>query len=359
MYHRSLLGLAMLLLATSCVPPKLAGPVAAPSLAGGRSLPPLQRPALAQAETVPAPAATPIAAMPPIAPMLASAVAAPPFEGFAQGDGDARRSLECLTAAVYYEARSEPLDGQRAVAQVVLNRVRNPSYPASVCGVVYQGAERRTGCQFTFTCDGSMGYRREPAAWETAQQVAQAALAGYVYDPVGSATNYHAQSIQPWWASSLTRVAAIGSQIFYKVSGAIGNALAFRQPYSGVEPGIVPAIRTAATAGTTGATPSATSATPALVHYALGGGASVAVYRGSAPVTAAALVTSPVAGVHVHFGKTSDSPDEAAEGTASSVTVHRGLSSDAAPAPSPGSATSTKVTASASSTGSTAAPPVG
>ena len=277
MYHRPLLGLAMLLLAASCVPPKLAGPVAAPVSAAHRSLlPPLQRPALAQAETLPAPmAATPIAATPvPLAPSLVSATPAPPFEGLVQDDEDARRSLECLTAAVYYESRSEPLDGQRAVAQVVLNRVRNPAYPSSVCGVVYQGSERRTGCQFTFTCDGSMAYRREPAAWDTAQQVAQAALAGYVYDPVGSATNYHADAIQPWWASSLTKVAAIGSQIFYKVSGAIGNALAFRQSYSGVEPGIATASRTASTAVVS-------TATPAFVRYSLGGGASVAVYRGA------------------------------------------------------------------------------
>ena len=327
MYHRSLLGLAMLLLAASCVPPKVAGPVASPALAGNRPLlPPLERPSLAQAETLPTPAAAPPIAPPP-APlpgeaMLASATAAPPFESLAQDDDAARRSLECLTAAVYYEARSEPLDGQRAVAQVVLNRVRNPAYPNSVCGVVYQGSERRTGCQFTFACDGSMAYRREPAAWETAQQVAQAALAGSVYAPVGSATNYHADAIQPWWASSLTKVAAIGSQIFYKVSGAIGNALAFRQPYAGVEPGIATGVRTAATAamGTGTAAPS----TPALVRYALGGGASVAVYRGSPAVTVATLETSPVPGVRVHFGATTDMPAETSDASAAMVTVHRG-----------------------------------
>ncbi len=326
MYQRSLLGFAMLLLAASCVPPKLAGPVAAPSLASGRTLlPPLQRPQLAQAETVPSAIVAPSVAPRPIATTLASAIAAPPFESVAQDDDAARRSLECLSAAVYYEARSEPLDGQRAVAQVVLNRVRNPAYPSSVCGVVYQGSERRTGCQFTFACDGSMAYRREPAAWETAQQVAQAALAGYVYDPVGSATNYHADAIQPWWASSLTRVAAIGSQIFYKVSGAIGNALAFRQPYSGVEPGVGNTIRTATSNGV-----SVTTGTPALVRYSMGGGVSVAVHRGSPAVTLASMETSPVPGVRVHFGTTSDTPrmpetsDAAPEASASTVTVHRG-----------------------------------
>ena len=73
----------------------------------------------------------------------------------------AKRDLECLAEAVYYEARSEPQEGQRAVAQVVLNRVRHIAYPGTICGVVYQGSERRTGCQFTFTCDGSLARRRE------------------------------------------------------------------------------------------------------------------------------------------------------------------------------------------------------
>jgi len=318
----------MLLFAASCVPPQLAGP-AAPARTTPTTqaalLPPLAPISAAQFASLADPLPPPPS---PLADAAALGHAAPPFEGFAQNDADAQRSLECLTAAVYYEARSEPLDGQRAVAQVVLNRVRNPAYPNSVCGVVYQGSERRTGCQFTFTCDGSMAYRREPASWETARQVSQAALAGSVYAPVGSATNYHAQSIQPWWASSLTRVAAIGSQIFYKVSGAIGNALAFRQPYSGVEPGtpgVAPAAGTAAAA----------AATPALTRYALRGG-NVAVYRGDAAVTPATMETSPVPGVHVHFGTTTavaatattaasdDAPDGAPDASAASVTVHRG-----------------------------------
>ncbi|MDZ7587989.1 MAG: cell wall hydrolase [Parasphingorhabdus sp.] len=91
--------------------------------------------------------------------------------------------LQCLTQAVYYEAASEPDAGQRAVAQVVLNRVRHPAYPRTVCGVVYQGSERRTGCQFTFTCDGSL--RRTPSAffWERARRVAADALAGRIGSP--------------------------------------------------------------------------------------------------------------------------------------------------------------------------------
>ncbi|HLL58830.1 MAG TPA: cell wall hydrolase, partial [Allosphingosinicella sp.] len=101
------------------------------------------------------------------------------------------RSIECLTAAIYYEAASESDDGQRAVAQVVLNRVRHPTYPNSVCGVVYQGSERSTGCQFSFTCDGSLARVPSIAGWARARRIAAAALAGSVYAPVGYSTHYH------------------------------------------------------------------------------------------------------------------------------------------------------------------------
>ena len=147
------------------------------------------------------------------------------------------RAQQCLTAAIYYEARSESDDGQRAVAQVVLNRVRHPAFPASVCGVVYQGSYRRTGCQFTFTCDGSL--RRRPIAhiWDRARRIAEAALAGEVYAPVGNATHYHTTAILPYWASSLTRSAVVGAHIFYRWKGGAGERSAFRQDYAGNEPG--------------------------------------------------------------------------------------------------------------------------
>jgi spore germination cell wall hydrolase CwlJ-like protein len=105
------------------------------------------------------------------------------------------RSVDCLTAAIYYEAANEPADGQRAVAQVVLNRVRHPHYPNSVCGVVFQGHMRSTGCQFSFTCDGSL--RRTPMAnlWDRSRKIAQEALAGYVHRAVGWATHYHANYV--------------------------------------------------------------------------------------------------------------------------------------------------------------------
>jgi hypothetical protein len=151
-------------------------------------------------------------------------------------DGDSfDRALQCLTEAVYYEARSEADDGQRAVAQVVLNRVRHPSYPNSVCGVVYQGSTRRTGCQFTFTCDGSMRSYVEPYAWARAQQIAASALTGSVYRPVGLSLNYHTTAIRPYWAPSLVRQAVIGAHIFYRRPDS-GSTQAFYQAPSAVEP---------------------------------------------------------------------------------------------------------------------------
>ncbi len=168
--------------------------------------------------------------------------AAPAFNGIARTATDAARAAECLTAAIYYEARSEPVDGQRAVAQVVLNRVRDRAFPKSICGVVYQGSERSTGCQFSFTCDGSMLQPRDPVAWNRAAAVAQAALAGLVYAPIGAATFYHANYVLPWWASSLSRIGSVGTHIFYRWRGALERDLSFRQNYAGVEPNIpVPA----------------------------------------------------------------------------------------------------------------------
>jgi len=164
--------------------------------------------------------------------------AAPAFNGIARTARDAARAAECLTAAIYYEARSEPVDGQRAVAQVVLNRVRDRAFPKSICGVVYQGSDRSTGCQFSFTCDGSMDQPRDPNAWARAAAVAQGALAGLVYAPVGAATFYHANYVLPWWASSLNRIGAVGSHIFYRWRGALERDLSFRQGYAGVEPAI-------------------------------------------------------------------------------------------------------------------------
>jgi len=145
------------------------------------------------------------------------------------------RALQCLTQAIYYEARSETEDGQRAVAQVVLNRVRHPNYPNTVCGVVFQGSHRRTGCQFSFTCDGSLGPITEAGAWARAQRLAAAALRGYVYRPAGLSLNYHTTAIRPYWAPSLVRHAVIGAHIFYRQPGS-GSLAAFSQAPSDFEP---------------------------------------------------------------------------------------------------------------------------
>ena len=153
-------------------------------------------------------------------------------------DASRQRALRCLTQAVYYEAALEPTEGQEGVAQVVLNRVRDPNYPASVCGVVYQGAERTTGCQFSFTCDGSLGRAPVRWAWDRAERVAARALNGHVATRVGTATHYHADYVHPWWAPTLTRITRVGAHIFYRWKGSAGETAAFAQAYAGREPGI-------------------------------------------------------------------------------------------------------------------------
>ncbi|KLE36137.1 hypothetical protein AAW00_05650 [Aurantiacibacter luteus] len=151
-------------------------------------------------------------------------------------DRDHVRAQQCMTQAIYYEAASESDAGQRAVAQVVLNRVAHPAYPGSVCGVVYQGSERSTGCQFTFTCDGSLARQPSQSAWNRASRIAREALAGIVYAPVGTATHYHTLAVNPYWAPSLDPVTVIGAHIFYRWKGAAGQPSAFRSAYRGAEP---------------------------------------------------------------------------------------------------------------------------
>ncbi len=154
---------------------------------------------------------------------------------------DQMRSLECLAQAVFYEARSETEDGQRAVAQVVINRMRHPAYPASICGVVYQGPMRAGGgCQFTFTCDGSLATPPNGPAWIRARAIAAQALAGSVYAPVGHATHYHTTAVFPHWAPRLLKAGLIGSHIFYRFPGTPGTAAAFTRIYAGREPLPVP-----------------------------------------------------------------------------------------------------------------------
>ncbi|MFL6829243.1 MAG: cell wall hydrolase [Sphingomicrobium sp.] len=165
-----------------------------------------------------------------------------------QGSAAARtQALECLASAAYYEAGSQDDDGERAVAQVVLNRVRHSAFPASVCGVVYEGSTRATGCQFTFTCDGSLYRQPDAAGWKRAYRVAEAALSGFVFAPVGYATHYHANYVVPYWASTLAKNAVVGAHIFYRWAGGWGRPAAFSQGYAKREPD-ARALRSAALA---------------------------------------------------------------------------------------------------------------
>ena len=182
----------------------------------------------------------------PLAPPSAtplSITAATPFSMRGASALDRGRALECLTAAIYYEAASEPDDGQRAVAQVVLNRVRHPAFPATVCGVIYQGSEKASGCQFSYACDGSMARIPARTAWARAQRAAAAALAGYVFRPVGLATHYHTYAVTPAWNRTLVMTDAIGAHFFHRWKGYWGTAAAFHQRYAGHEPVPGPAPR--------------------------------------------------------------------------------------------------------------------
>jgi spore germination cell wall hydrolase CwlJ-like protein len=187
--------------------------------------------------------------------------AARPFLMTGANDAERARALDCLTAAIYYEAANESTDGQRGVAQVVLNRVRHPAYPATVCGVVFEGHRRYTGCQFSFTCDGSLRRTPMPAVWARARAVAAAALNGFVYAPAGWATHYHANYVVPYWASSLVKTVTVGAHIFYRWRGGWGRPPAFLNRYAGAEPAIAwrggfgqPSMQDRALAGAAGST---------------------------------------------------------------------------------------------------------
>ena len=122
----------------------------------------------------------------------------------------------CLAQAVYFEARSETLEGQLAVAQVVLNRLENRRYPSSICGVVFQNERLRHRCQFSFACDGRSDTPRERRAWEIAKRISQIALAGQWRDLSGRATHYHATYADPSWRSAMMKTAAHGQHLFYR-----------------------------------------------------------------------------------------------------------------------------------------------
>lgn len=151
-------------------------------------------------------------------------------------DRDHARAQACMAMAIHYEAASESDAGMRAVAQVVMNRVAHPAWPNTVCGVVFQGSARATGCQFSFTCDGSLDRRRMPGGLTRPARIAREALAGQVYAPAGLATHYHTLAVKPYWAPSLDRLGTIGSHVFYRWKGAAGLPAAYGARYAGAEP---------------------------------------------------------------------------------------------------------------------------
>jgi spore germination cell wall hydrolase CwlJ-like protein len=214
--------LALLVPVASCVP-------AAAGQSAGVEIAVAPAP-LPQSDPLPAPYV-------PSVPVAGGLSAASPFALTASTPLDQMRSLDCLAQAVYYEAASESEDGQRAVAQVVLNRVRHPAWPNSVCGVVYQGPMRvGGGCQFTFTCDGSLSRRPGGIAWARARIIAAEALAGRTFAGVGLSTHYHTNYVFPTWAPRLSRTAVIGAHIFYRLPGTAGLPAAFNARYAGAEP---------------------------------------------------------------------------------------------------------------------------
>lgn len=158
---------------------------------------------------------TVVAAVTMLAPGGTGAQPAQVMQVAAAPDAMRAREVQCLAQAIVYEAGLEPLEGRQAVAQVIMNRLRAPAYPKTVCGVVYQGSARRTGCQFTFTCDGSLARPVPGQRFADAVALAQDALDGRLPDRVGRATHYHAHYVSPYWAPTLNRVARIGAHIFY------------------------------------------------------------------------------------------------------------------------------------------------
>jgi spore germination cell wall hydrolase CwlJ-like protein len=158
-------------------------------------------------------------------------VAARPFVYAGGGDAKAR-ARDCLAAAMIYEA-GDDAKGQQAVGQVVINRARHPAFPKSICGVVFQGSERTTGCQFTFTCDGALNRRYSDAAWQRARNNADMMLSGGTYPPVGLATHYHTDWVRPYWSDSLEKIAIVDTHLFFRWPGYWGTPGAFRGAVSG------------------------------------------------------------------------------------------------------------------------------
>lgn len=141
------------------------------------------------------------------------------FKGESEMEYQARQR-RCLATAIYFEARGESVHGQLAVAQVVMNRVRSSLYPDTICGVVYQGQLRRTGCQFSFTCDGRADVPKDKEKWRKANELAKRVTDGESWlGDIGRATHYHANYVKPRWQREMNRIKQVGRHIFYRIRG--------------------------------------------------------------------------------------------------------------------------------------------
>jgi len=126
------------------------------------------------------------------------------------------KQWQCLSEALYFEARGESIKGQVAVAEVILNRVDSPAYPDSVCGVINQGTGRKFACQFTYTCDGRAEIINEQSAYERVAKIARLVMDGLPRNLTKGATHYHTTSVRPSWARKFPKTAKIGSHVFYR-----------------------------------------------------------------------------------------------------------------------------------------------
>ena len=224
---------------------------------------------------------------------------ATPFS-FRGSSADRARARDCLALAGMAEAGGGDGD-QRAVMQVILNRVRHPAFAKTVCGVVFEGSQRPTGCQFSFTCDGSLARRYSDAAWRAARARADEMLAGAIDATVGNATHFHANYVYPWWSDKLDKVAQVGPHIFFRWRGFWGTRNALSARYGGGEPDPLRLQETALTVATANPLPTlmqggeaVRSITTELVNQTTEGGD--------------ATPSSPGAGIHFVLVSPSDAP---------------------------------------------------
>ena len=224
---------------------------------------------------------------------------ATPFS-FRGSSADRARARDCLALAGMAEAGGGDSD-QRAVMQVILNRVRHPAFAKTVCGVVFEGSQRPTGCQFSFTCDGSLARRYSDAAWRAARARADEMLAGAIDATVGNATHFHANYVYPWWSDKLDKVAQVGPHIFFRWRGFWGTRNALSARYGGGEPDPLRLQETALTVATANPLPTlmqggeaVRSITTEMVNQTTEGGD--------------ATPSSPGAGIHFVLVSPSDAP---------------------------------------------------